>query len=145
MNKLNNQLNEQMNEKLNSLNPIDTFSDVRTVTIDGAPWFVALDICRALGISNSRMALSRLDDDEKDVALTDTPGGMQRMGVVNEYGLYNLILGSRKPEPMAFKRWLTHSVLPAIRREGGYSTSSPEELLVQAKMLLEQSTADTHQ
>lgn len=74
------------------------FGKVRTVTINGAPCFVAADVCRALDIGNSRMAVTRLDDDEKGVISTDTLGGVQEMTVVNESGLYSLVLGSRKPE-----------------------------------------------
>ena len=77
--------------------------------------------CEALEISNSRDALSRLDDDEKGVASTDTLGGVQEVSIVNEPGLYTLILGSRKPEAKAFKRWVTHDILPAIRKTGRYA------------------------
>lgn len=98
------------------------FGQVRTVIKDGSPWFVAVDVCRALEISNNRDAMNRLDEDEKGVALTDTPGGMQEMSVVNEPGLYALVLGSRKPEARAFKRWITHEVLPSIRQHGFYGT-----------------------
>lgn len=87
----------------------------------GEPWFVAADVCAALTIGNSRMALDRLDDDEKGVSSIDTHGGKQDMAVVNESGLYALILGSRKPEAKRFKRWVTHDVLPSIRKTGAYS------------------------
>lgn len=86
----------------------------------GEPWFVAADVCRALEIKNNRDALSRLDQDEKGVALIDTPGGKQELTIVNEAGLYSLVLGSRKPEAKAFKRWITHEVIPTIRKTGGY-------------------------
>lgn len=94
---------------------------VRTVIKDGQPWWVAKDVCNILGLGNSRMALERLDDDEKGVSLIDTPGGLQQMQVVNEPGLYVLILGSRKKEAKEFKRWVTHEVLPSIRQTGSYS------------------------
>ena len=97
------------------------FGDVRTIIRDGEPWFVATDVCRALEIANNRDALTRLDDDEKGVASTDTLGGEQNMTIVNEPGLYSLVLGSRKPEAKAFKRWITHDVIPAIRRHGMYA------------------------
>ena len=84
------------------------FGDVRGIEKDGEPWFVAADVCRALELGNSRQALARLDDDEKGVILMDTPGGKQEMSIVNEPGLYTLVLGSRKPEAKAFKRWITH-------------------------------------
>lgn len=94
---------------------------IRVVMISGEPWWVAADVCAALEISNNRDALTRLDDDEKGVASTDTLGGKQEMAVINEPGLYSLILGSRKPEAKAFKRWITHEVIPAIRQTGSYT------------------------
>ena len=87
------------------------------MTLEGEPWFVAADVCRALGLGNSRQTLSYLDDDEKGVITSDTLGGKQEMSTINEPGLYSLILRSRKPEAKAFKRWITHEV---IRKTGGY-------------------------
>lgn len=81
---------------------------------------MAADVCRALGLGNSRQTLSYLDDDEKGVITSDTLGGKQEMSTINEPGLYSLILRSRKPEAKAFKRWITHEVIPAIRKTGGY-------------------------
>lgn len=99
----------------------EEFGTIRAVRDeDGEPMFVAKDVCTALGLGNSRQALARLDDDEKGVISTDTPGGVQQMQAVNEAGLYVLVLSSRKPEAKAFKRWVTHEVLPALRRSGGY-------------------------
>ena len=95
-------------------------ANIRVVEIDGQPFFVAKDVCDALDIVNSRDAITRLDDDERGVASIDTLGGKQQMTAVNEYGLYNLILGSRKPEAKQFKRWITHEVLPSIRKTGSY-------------------------
>ncbi len=100
------------------------FGRMRTFLKNGEPWFVVVDVCRALDIRNNRDALSRLDDDEKGVDLIDTPGGKQKATVVNESGLYTLAMGSRKPETKAFKRWITHEVLPSIRRHGAYITDS---------------------
>ena len=80
------------------------FGSVRTIIKDGEPWFVAADVCMALEIRNNRDAMGRLDDDEKGVGLTDTLGGVQNMTIVNEPGLYTLVLSSRKPEAKAFKR-----------------------------------------
>ncbi len=97
------------------------FGDVRTVTQNGEPWFVAADVCKALEIGNSRMATDRLDTDEKGVISTDTLGGKQNVTIVNEPGLYALVLGSRKPEAKAFKRWITHEVIPSIRKHGMYA------------------------
>lgn len=96
------------------------FGEIRTVQQGEEILFVAVDVCKALDIKNPRDAVNRLDDDEKGVVLTDTLGGQQKLNVVNEYGLYNLVLSSRKPEARAFKRWVTHDVLPAIRKTGKY-------------------------
>ena len=104
------------------------FGSVRTVTINGEPWFVASDVCKALDIGNPSQAISRLDDDEK-VTLTTNEGhsgklgGAQMLNVISEAGLYSLILKSRKPEAKAFKRWITHEVIPDIRQYGMYGTS----------------------
>ena len=100
----------------------EQFGQVRTVNIDGNPWFVSVDVCTALGVS--RTAVRRLDEDEKGVRSMHTLGGTQRLAVVNEYGLYNLILGSRKPEAKDFKRWITHEVIPSIRKNGAYMTDA---------------------
>lgn len=115
------------------------FGEVRTLNIDGEPWFVAVDVCKALEIRNNRDAMARLDDDEKGVALTDTLGGAQNLTTVNEPGLYTLVLSSRKPEAKAFKRWITHDVIPAIRKTGGYiagqENMTAEELMAKALMV----------
>lgn len=115
------------------------FGFVQVTVKDGEPWFVAVDVCRALEIKNARDAVARLDDDEKGVVLTDTPGGQQKMNVVNEPGLYALVLGSRKPEAKAFKRWITHEVIPSIRKSGGYiagqSTMSDADLMAKALLV----------
>ena len=118
----------------------EEFGDIRTVMLEGEPWFVGADVCRALKIRNNRDALSRLDEDEKGAEFFDTPGGRQKMSIVNESGIYALAFGSRKPEAKAFKHWITHDVIPAIRKTGSYApTLSPAELLVaQANLLLEQ-------
>lgn len=102
------------------------FGEIRTVEQGDGTWFIANDVCRALELDNSRQALSRLDEDEKDVTLNDTLGGMQTMAIINESGLYSLVLSSRKPEAKAFKRWITHEVLPSIRKHGMYAV---DELL----------------
>ena len=96
-------------------------TQVRIVVIDGQPWFVAKDVCDVLEHSNSRKALERLDDDEKGVTTVYTLGGTQQMSIVNEPGLYNLIMTSRKLEAKAFRRWITHDVLPSIRQTGSYT------------------------
>lgn len=98
------------------------FGSVRTVTINGEPWFVASDVCKALGIDQT--STRRLDDDEKNtLRLTQGIPGNPNVTVVNEPGLYTLVLGSRKPEAKAFKRWITHEVIPDIRQYGMYATN----------------------
>lgn len=102
---------------------------LRTVTVGTEPWFVAVDVCRALEIGNARQAVSYLDDDEVRQAPVTTDDGSGRVlmtNVVSEAGLYSLILRSRKPEAKAFKRWVTHEVLPAIRRTGSYTAPAAE-------------------
>ena len=106
----------------------NVFGQVRVVEQDGEPWFVAKDVCNCLELSNSRKALSRLDDDEKGVTLSDTLGGRQEMATVNEYGLYSLVLSSRKPEAKEFKRWITHEVIPSIRKYGSFNMAIPRTL-----------------
>lgn len=100
--------------------------EVRTVQKDGEPWFVLKDVCDALGIGNHRMAADRLDADEKGVSQIDTLGGAQGMTVINESGLYNVILRSDKPGAKPFRKWVTSEVLPSIRKHGAYMT--PETL-----------------
>lgn len=110
---------------------------IRTVTIDGEPWFVAVDICAALTIANARDAISKLDDDERQVVDFSTVGNAdgrqnqalsnfdpQTINIINESGLYSLILTSRKPEAKAFKKWVTSEVLPSIRKTGRYAVSN---------------------
>lgn len=93
--------------------------EVRMVLIDGEPWFVAADVCLILDIDTTQTR--RLDEDEKGLRSIQTPGGTQDMLCVNESGLYSLVLGSRKPEAKTFKRWITHEVVPSIRKTGAYS------------------------
>ena len=112
------------------------FGKIRTLTIDGEPWFVAADVCRALEIGNPSMTVERLDDDEKGISTIDTLGGKQRMTIINEPGLYSLVLSSRKPEAKAFKRWITHEVIPAIRKYGGYMTKSLLEQVLENPSLI---------
>lgn len=100
------------------------FGDVRTIIRDGEPWFVAADVCRALDVAST--ATRRLDEDEiSALRLTQTSSNgvsqEREVNIVNEPGLYSLVLGSRKPEAKAFKRWVTHDVIPAIRRHGMYA------------------------
>lgn len=104
----------------------DAFA-IRAVVRDGDTWFVAADICRALDVGNTADALGRLDADEKSIDSIDgihAGRGNPNIALINESGLYSLVLGSRKPEAKPFKRWLTHEVLPAIARTGVYIDSS---------------------
>ena len=106
----------------------DRFGQIRIVPVDGELMFVAKDVCDCLEITKYRDAISRLDSDERGSVKLDTPGGKQDIAAINEYGLYNLVLSSRKPEAKEFKRWITHDVIPAIRKTGSYSISIPKSL-----------------
>lgn len=99
-------------------------NDVRTVNQNGEAWWVLKDVCDVLELSNSRMASDRLDEDEKGVSIVDTLGGEQEMTVISESGLYNVIFLSRKPHAKKFKRWVTHEVLPSIRKHGIYAVDA---------------------
>lgn len=100
----------------------EAFGQVRTIMIDDEPWFVASDICKALDLSNATVSVQRLDDDEKSKFNLGLSGGATNC--VNEYGLYSLVLASRKPEAKTFKRWITHEIIPALRKTGGYVANS---------------------
>ena len=116
----------------------DQFGSVRTIIRDGEPWFVAADVCRALELGDTHKAVERLDDDEKGRSSIPTLGGAQELLMVNEPGLYALVLGSRKPEAKAFRRWITHEVIPAIRKHGGYLTPPTiEQLLDNPDLIVE--------
>lgn len=117
------------------------FGQVRTMVINGSPWFVAKDVCECLGITKHRDAVSRLDGDERGSVEVDTLGGTQQMAAVNEYGLYSLVLSSRKPSAKAFKRWITHEVIPAIRKHGAYMTGETlEQALTSPDFLIKLAT-----
>jgi prophage antirepressor-like protein len=103
---------------------------LRIIEQTSEPWFIAKDVCEILEISNSRMALQRLEDDEKGVSSVDTPGGKQSMSIINESGLYELIFASRKPEAKIFKKWVKQEVLPSIRKHGAYMTSKTIEKVI---------------
>lgn len=98
-------------------------ASVRVVMLDGEPWFVARDVCKVLEITKVDSAIRNLDADEKGAHTVSTPGGNQEMTIVSEAGLYSLILRSRKPEAKSFKRWVTHEVLPSIRKTGAYAVN----------------------
>ena len=118
------------------------FGQIRAlVDSQGAPAFVAKDVCLALGIGKYRDAVSTIDDDERGSVLVDTPGGKQQMTTVTEPGFYKLVMRSRKPEAKAFQRWVTHEVLPALRRDGGYMVArdeTPEQTMARAVLLAQQ-------
>lgn len=118
----------------------DQFGTVRAIRDEnGEPMFVAKDVCAALSIAPT--AASRLDEDEKGLRLTQTPGGEQNVLLVTEPGFYRLVLKSRKTEAKAFQRWVTHEVLPALRRDGGYMVArdeTPEETMARAVLLAQQ-------
>ena len=101
------------------------FGQIRAIEQNGEPWFVAKDVCEILELSNPTMAMQRLDNDE--VTKFNLGGLSGDTNVVNEYGLYSLVLGSRKPEAKQFKRWITHDVVPTIRKHGGYLTADKVE------------------
>lgn len=102
-----------------------TYTDqqVRVVLIDGEPWFVLSDICRVMEIVNHGNVAARLADDQKGVHLADTPGGRQQVTIVNESGMYEVVIRSDKPEAVTFRRWITSEVLPRIRKTGSYSAA----------------------
>jgi anti-repressor protein len=105
----------------------DQFGQIRTINQNGEPWFVAADVCQILELSNPSIAISRLDVDER----AKFNLGRQGEGyAVNEPGLYSLVFGSRKPEAKAFKRWITHEVIPAIRKHGVYATPETVEKML---------------
>ena len=101
------------------------FGKVRTIVVKDEPWFVASDVCESLGLSNPTVSVNRLDEDERSKFNLGRQG---EVNMVNEYGLYNLILGSRKEEAKKFKRWITHDVIPSIRKTGGYNVKHDDAL-----------------
>lgn len=152
---MNNELQVFTNEQL---------GDIRTIMQDGEPWFVAADVCKMFGVSNSRSVTSRLYDDEKGVSVVDTPGGKQNLTVVNEGGLYHLLfsmepnnarglsedeVNKRINTLKEFRCWVTHKVLPSIRKHGAYMTeqtledalTSPDFLIRLATQLKEEQEA----
>lgn len=116
------------------------FGTIRTIEMDGEPWFVGKDVAVALGYSNSRKALAdHVDDEDKGVTKCDTLGGAQDLAVINESGLYSLVLSSKLPTAKKFKRWVTNEVIPSIRKHGGYMAGQEEltdaELLANAMLV----------
>ncbi len=115
------------------------FGELRVLAIDDEPWFVASDVAYALGYRMASDMTRRLDSDEKGTRSMRTPGGEQRLSIINEAGLYSAILGSKVPSAKAFQRWVTHEVLPSIRKRGGYMAAredeTPEQIMARALML----------
>lgn len=123
------------------------FGELRTVEIDGEPWFVGKDVAEALGYSNARKAvLVHVDAEDKGVTKWDTLGGTQQMTIINESGLYSLILSSKLPSAKEFKHWVTSEVLPSIRKNGAYirnqENMTPAEIvargLIAAQKIIEE-------
>lgn len=108
---------------------------VRTVVIDGEPWFVLADLCAVLDIGNPRNVAARLADDMKGVRSVDTPGGSQQMTIVSESGMYEVVIRSDKPEAIAFRRWITTEVLPQIRKTGSYGAPELPDVSTAAGVL----------
>lgn len=107
--------------------------DIRVINKEGEPWFVAKDVCKAIGLTNSRVSLLALDDDEKGVSSTYTLGGEQELAVVSESGMYTLVLRCRDAVnkgsvPHTFRKWVTAEVLPSIRKTGKYEITSSHQI-----------------
>ena len=118
------------------------FGKVRTVEISGEPWLVGKDVAEALGYSNGRDAISKhVDADDKGVAKCDTLGGKQDLQVINESGMYSLVISSKLPGARKFKRWITSEVLPSIRKHGAYMTPEKiEEVLLNPDVIIRLAT-----
>lgn len=117
-------------------------NEVRTIQKDGEPWWVLKDVCEVLGLSSPHKVFDRLDEDEKGRNQIPTPGGEQEMTVVNESGLYNVILRSDKPEAKPFRKWVTSEVLPSIRKHGAYMTPETlEQAILNPDMMIKLCTA----
>lgn len=116
----------------------EKFGTIRAMSVEGEPWFVAADVAKALGYRMASDMTRRLDEDEKGTRSMRTPGGEQQVSVISEAGLYNAILGSKVPGAREFKRWVTHDVLPALRRDGAYvaSDGTEDDATLMARALL---------
>lgn len=122
-------------------------NEVRTVEMDGEPWFVLKDVCAVLGISHITDTAKRMDEDEVgQTEVIDNMGRKQFPYIINESGLYHVILRSDKPEAKPFRKWVTSEVLPCIRKNGGYIAGqeqlSPEELMAKALLVANKTLAD---
>lgn len=105
----------------------EEFGQVRTMVIDGEPWFVGKDVAEALGYERPTDTVrKRVDDEDRGISKMETPSGKQEMTIINESGLYTLVLGSKLDSAKRFKRWVTSEVLPAIRKTGSYNKPMTE-------------------
>ena len=105
------------------------FGNVRALTIDGEPWFVGKDVAEALGyVETAKAVREHVDTEDKGVSEIDTPGGIQKMVTVNESGMYALIFGSKLESAKRFKHWVTHDVLPSLRKTGRYSVNQESDI-----------------
>ena len=109
----------------------EQFGQIRTINQNGEPWFAVKDVCDALDLADTNKAAARLDDDELTRIKFVSGGQTREMLFTNKPGIYSLILGSRKPEAKAFKRWITHEVIPAIEKHGMYATPDTVEKILQ--------------
>lgn len=134
-----------MNELKIFSNP--DFGTIRTIEQNGEPWFVGKDVAEVLGYSDTAQAIRKhVEEEDKGVVEMTTPGGKQPLTIINESGLYSLILSSKLPTAKKFKRWVTSEVLPAIRKHGGYVAGqehmSDEELMAKALLMAQKTIAD---
>lgn len=119
------------------------FGEIRTTIVDGEPYFVGKDVAEVLAYKETAKAIrEHVDDDDKGVSVLDTPGGKQKMVVINESGLYGLVFGSKLPTVKKFKHWVTSEVLPTIRKTGGYHVQSPEEQMAQGLLAAQKLLAE---
>lgn len=109
----------------------EEFGRIRTIAINGEPWFVGKDVAERLGYTDTAQAVRKhIDDEDKGVVDLTTPGGIQRATIINESGLYSLVLSSKLPRAKAFKRWVTSEVIPSIRKRGIYATPQTAEQML---------------
>lgn len=153
---------EILNRRAQNIKAFDyNGQEVRTVEMNGQPWFVAADVCNYFGVTNRNRIMQQVDEEDKGGTQMDTPGGQQNVTVINESGLYSLLfamqpqkargvtdeyIAARTKQLNAFRRWVTHDVLPSIRKTGGYiagqETLSPEELMAKALLVAKQTLAE---
>jgi prophage antirepressor-like protein len=127
---------------MNELQVFDyTGKQIRVVEKDGEPWFVLKDVCDVLGLTSTSRVSERLEEDERGVSSVHTPGGQQDVHIINESGLYNVILRSDKEEAKPFRKWVTSEVLPSIRKHGAYLTPAKiEEVLLNPDTIIQLAT-----